>query len=275
MGAERGRRTHHRAQVARVGDAVQGGDQRQLPGVGGPGEQVVGMRVVVGAHPQRQALVQRAAGEPVEFGGAGLEHGHAPVGGELDGLADPLVVLHPGADVQGHRGHAGPQRLDHRVAPGDELGRVPGTARRSRGRAGRPERRAGPRHRHAGRAAGTGHRGRRHGPARGGGRRAPLRRVARPHGRGRGRPLALELAPSLAAGAWPRLARLGLAGPGRPVRSPPAPERPAPNDLRTSPERLAPERPDRELPAPLNASAPIAGLRECPRRGRRSPRGHP
>src|SRR5271157_1936616 len=97
--AERGRRTHHRAQVARVGDAVQGGDQRQLPGIGGPGEQVVGMRVVVGTHAERQALVQGAAGEPVEFGGAGLEHRHAPVGGELDGLADPLVVLRTGPDV--------------------------------------------------------------------------------------------------------------------------------------------------------------------------------
>ena len=93
MGAERGRRTYHRTQVARIGDAVQGGDQRRWTGVGGAGEQVVGMRVVVGADPECQALVQRAAGEPVEFGGAGLEHGHAAVGGELDGLADPLVVL--------------------------------------------------------------------------------------------------------------------------------------------------------------------------------------
>ena len=48
-----------------------------LAGVGGPGEQVVGVRVVVRPDPERQALVQRAAGEPVELGRAGLEHGQA------------------------------------------------------------------------------------------------------------------------------------------------------------------------------------------------------
>ena len=174
------------------------------------------MRVVVGADTQRQALVQRAAGEPVEFGGAGLEHGHPAVRGQLDGLADPLVVLHADADVQGRRGHAGPQRLHHRVAPGHELGRVPGPALRSRGGAGRPE--GGgtvvltPATRPARARTGGPSRRSRSTPLRG--RRAPLRRVARPHGRGRGRPLALELAPSLAAGARPRLARLRLAGPG-------------------------------------------------------------
>ena len=174
MRAERGRRTRHRPQVARVGDAVQGDDQRQLAGVGGAGEQVVGVRVVVGAHPQRQALVQRAAGEPVELGGAGLEHGHAPVGGELDGLADPLVVLDPGADVQGRGGHAGPQRLDHRVAAGDELGRVPGPraargpdgAGRRRGPAGRGRRRGGGRR--PGAAAGAAEAAAPRGAARGG-----------------------------------------------------------------------------------------------------------
>jgi hypothetical protein len=98
--AERRRGTHDGTQVARVGDAVQGGDQGQLPGVSGPGQQVVGMRVVIGPDPQGQALVQRAAGEPVQFGGARLQDGYPAVGGQLDGLAYPIVVLHPRPDVQ-------------------------------------------------------------------------------------------------------------------------------------------------------------------------------
>src|SRR5580704_53605 len=50
----------------------------------------------------------------------------------------------------------------------------------------------------------------------------------------------------------------------RPAPDPPAPQRPPPArpaPERPAPERPAPERPDCELPAPLNASAPIAGLR--------------
>ncbi len=90
------------------------------------------MRVVVGPHAQGQALVQRAAGEPVQLGGAGLEDRHAAVGGQLDRLVDPLVAGDPApksSDVQRGRGHPGAQRLDHRVAAGHELGRVPRAAR--------------------------------------------------------------------------------------------------------------------------------------------------
>jgi hypothetical protein len=74
--------------------------------------------------------VQRAAGVPVQFGGAGLQHGYAAVGGQLDGLADPVVVLDPASDVQDRRRDSGPERLDDRVAPGHELRRVPGPPRR-------------------------------------------------------------------------------------------------------------------------------------------------
>ena len=52
------------------------------------------MRVVVGPHPERQALVQRAARQPLELGHARLQHRHAPVGRELHRLADPLVLFH-------------------------------------------------------------------------------------------------------------------------------------------------------------------------------------
>ena len=96
---------------------------------GGPDQQVVGVRVVVGPDAERQALVQRAAGEPVQLGGADFEHRHAAVGSQLDGLLDPVVAGDPSPDIQGGRRHAGPERLDHGVAAGHELGRLPRAAR--------------------------------------------------------------------------------------------------------------------------------------------------
>ena len=229
-----------------IGHAVQGGDERQLARVRGAGQQVVGVRVVVGPHPQGQALVHRAAGEPVQLGGAGLEDRHAAVGGQLDGLVDPLVAGDPGPDVQHGRGHAGPQRLDHRVAAGHELGRLPRAARgppgarRGRGRAGTgrvtetarirswtrhrnggirtpdasPERRdperSRTRHRNGGIRRPDASPERRTGAGAGRGR-ALLGGVAGALGGGRRRPLALQLAPALAAGAGARLAGLGAA----------------------------------------------------------------
>src|SRR5216684_2082876 len=176
--------------------------------------------------------------------GSCLEHGHAAVGGQLDGLADPLVVLHAGADVQDRRGHGGPQRLDHRVTPGDELGRIPGAALRTRGRAGRHEGRSRtvvltpatrPTRGWGGRRAPRGRGGRR-APRGRGGRRAPRGRVTRPHDRGRGRTLTLQLAFALAARARPRLARLRPAGPGT---TGPGPTRPGPASTGTPGTRTA------------------------------------
>src|SRR6185437_424087 len=145
-------------------------------------------------------------------------------GGELDGLADPLVVLDPVTHVQGGRGHGGPQRLDHRVAAGDELGGVPRPARRAAGGPGWARVTAGGTRRGVGRvsparAAGSGRGGGVVGPAlaagSGRGGRAALGGVAGPQGGGRGGALALERAAAVAAGARARLARLGAARPWR------------------------------------------------------------
>ncbi len=47
------------------------------------------MRVVVGRHLQADALVQHAAGHPVELGAAHLQHRHAAVGGAYSLLRFP------------------------------------------------------------------------------------------------------------------------------------------------------------------------------------------
>jgi hypothetical protein len=98
------------AEVTGIGHAVQGGDERQLPSFGRALQQVIGVRVFVGPHAQREALVQRAAGEPVQLGGAGLEHRHAASGGQLDGLGHPLIAGDPG------RRRTGPRRARWRAA---------------------------------------------------------------------------------------------------------------------------------------------------------------
>ena len=100
MRAERCRRPDDRAQVPRVGDAVQGDDERLLCGVAGTSEQVIGVGVGVGPDPERDSLVDGAAGEPVELGPAGFDHGDSLARGKGDGLADPLVGVQPRADVQ-------------------------------------------------------------------------------------------------------------------------------------------------------------------------------
>ena len=120
--AERRHRAGHRAQVPRVGNPVQRHDQGRLGRVGGPFDQVIGVRVLVGTDPQHHSLVHRSPGEPVQFGAAGLDHGYPGVGGQHHRLADPLVGVQPRPDVQGRRGHARAQRFEHRVSPGDHLG---------------------------------------------------------------------------------------------------------------------------------------------------------
>ena len=58
-----------RAEVARVGHLVERDDQRLLAALlAARVEQVVGVGVLVGRHPCRQALVHGAGGHPVELG---------------------------------------------------------------------------------------------------------------------------------------------------------------------------------------------------------------
>jgi len=81
------------------------------------------VRVRIRPDPQRQALVHRTTGQPVKLCPARLDDRDPGIGGQLDRLADPLVSVQPRSDVQGDRRHGGPQRLQHRVAAGDNLGR--------------------------------------------------------------------------------------------------------------------------------------------------------
>ena len=227
--AERGGRPRHGAQVAGIGDPVKRDHQRVRAVV--TGDQVVGMRVGVWPDPQCEALVDRTAGKPVKFGAPGLDHGHSVIGRQLDCLADALIGIEPRADMQRQGGDPGPQRLQHRIAAGHHLGgtacasgarpastvRAPGagpasTARAPAGRAGprspaatsRPVLRLGacPVPRRALLALGSG-----------GGRRrgTPLSWMTRTLISRRRRALSLKTAPAVAAGARPRLARLGLA----------------------------------------------------------------
>ena len=147
MPAEGRRGPDDRAQVPRVGDPVQGHDQRLLA-VLSPRGQVLGVRVGVRPDPEGEALVYRPAAEPVELLAAGLDHRDTAVRGDRDGLADPLVRIEPRPDMQSQHRHRGAQGFEHGVAPGDDLGRgacpaSPGGRRPSCG-AGWPAGRAAP-----------------------------------------------------------------------------------------------------------------------------------
>ncbi len=81
------------------------------------------MGVGIRPDPQRQALVHRAAGQPVKLGPASLHDRDPGVGGQFDRLADPLVRVQPRPDMQRDRRHCRPQRFEHRVAACDDLSR--------------------------------------------------------------------------------------------------------------------------------------------------------
>ena len=114
--AERPDRADHRAEVARVGHPVQRDDQAGLGRLGGQLQQLVGVGVGVRRHLQRDALVQRTAGDPVEVAARHLQDRDAEVGREVHRLGDPLVGGRADHDVQRGGRHPGPQALQHRVA---------------------------------------------------------------------------------------------------------------------------------------------------------------
>ncbi len=80
------------------------------------------MRVLVRRHLEHHALVVEPVGHPVELGARRFHQVDvAAVGGELQRLAHPLVVLDELLHVQRRRGHAVAQRLEDRVTADDQL----------------------------------------------------------------------------------------------------------------------------------------------------------
>jgi hypothetical protein len=73
------------------------------------------MRVAVRRHLQREALVQRPTGDPVQVVARHLQDRDPGLGRQRDGLGDPIVGGHPGGDVQRRRRDACPEALHDRV----------------------------------------------------------------------------------------------------------------------------------------------------------------
>ena len=122
MPAEGGDRPATAPRLRGIGHAVERDDERLLARVRAACDQVGWVGVGVSLDPQRQALVDRAAGDPVQLRPARLDDRDPGVSGQHYGLPDPLVVVEPRPDVQRGRRDTGAQRLQHRVAPGYQLG---------------------------------------------------------------------------------------------------------------------------------------------------------
>ncbi len=121
MCSETGGGAYDGTEVARVGHRVEGDDQRLLVVGRREVEQVVGVGILVRRDACRQPLVHGALGHPVELELRHLEQRDVLVRGDREDLAQPAVAIRTLGDV--HRGDREPcpQRLDHRVAPGDPL----------------------------------------------------------------------------------------------------------------------------------------------------------
>src|SRR4051812_5957154 len=121
VGAEARRRPHDGAEVARVRHRVERHDQRRLPALGRSVQQVRRPCVLVRRDPGSQSLVHRPVGTPVELAPGHLQERDAVLGGDPERLTHTSVALGALGDVQAAHRYAGPQRLDHRVPPGDPL----------------------------------------------------------------------------------------------------------------------------------------------------------
>lgn len=136
VAAEGGDGADDGAEVARVGDAVECDDQRVLAVVVGGGCEVLRLRVLVRRDLEDEALVVEAVRHAVELGARGFHQVDvAACAGELEGLADALVVVDVLLDVQRGGGHAVAQGLEDGVAADDHFGgaldaAAPGAGRR-------------------------------------------------------------------------------------------------------------------------------------------------
>ena len=88
------------------------------------------MRVLVRRQLQRDALVDRATGQPVHLVPGHLEQGDAPIGRQLEDLPQPVVALGTLGDVGGLDRDLGRHRLEHGLRPTTHSGSGAGPAGR-------------------------------------------------------------------------------------------------------------------------------------------------
>ena len=107
-------------------DRVQRHDQRL--GVRGQrgGEQIVGVGVLVRRQLQRDALVHRPAGQPVQLDPGDLEQRGAAVGGQLEDVAQPVVPFRPLGNVRGLTGMPASIASSTALRPATHSGPDPG-----------------------------------------------------------------------------------------------------------------------------------------------------
>ena len=133
-GAEGRSGSDHGPEVLRVGDPVQGdeqgagGDPGRLVGpfqggrvLLGPVGQALQGGVLVGPHLEGHALVAAGPGDAVHLQAVGLQQVEPLLPGQADDLPGPVVVFHPGGQVELAGRHARAQGLQDRVAADDQV----------------------------------------------------------------------------------------------------------------------------------------------------------
>ena len=111
MAAEGGHRSRNRAEIARIGHAIQRDDERLLPCLPCRLHEVSRVGIGVALDAQHQALMDGAPGEAVQLSAARLDDGDAGVRSQHHGLPDALVAVQPGSDVERRGWDAGAKSL--------------------------------------------------------------------------------------------------------------------------------------------------------------------
>src|SRR5690606_21566149 len=124
VGAEGGGGAGDGAEVAGVGDAVEGDDERGFGRFVGQVDEVRRVGVVVGRDLQGDALVDGALGEPVELVAGDLHEGDPAVGGDFDAVSYAVVVVDAVGHVEGVGRDPGLEGFQDGVAAADVFGRV-------------------------------------------------------------------------------------------------------------------------------------------------------
>src|SRR5690606_1470738 len=124
VGAEGGGGAGDGAEVAGVGDAVEGDDERGFGRFVGQVDEVRRVGVVVGRDLQGDALVDGALGEPVELVAGDLHEGDPAVGGDFDAVTYAVVVVDAVGHVEGVGRDPGLEGFQDGVAAADVFGRV-------------------------------------------------------------------------------------------------------------------------------------------------------